>query len=194
MTFKLPSLLIVRGIDSSDNECDWYAEAVGKIHKEGSVYYEVYYLIPDSVDSQYLVYDDEYDIVPIESVKYIQPVAHGDYAMAWLSLGICFPCDNGKYLKVSEPMTDDHVDDDTDDMDSQNSYSTIESTNSDVSDLIDDTDDSCQCGTDCTCTLCKDMITCQRQFDEWVPTNERERATKDFITRMEDAVVSNMIT
>lgn len=190
MTFKLPSLLIVKGIDDDDNVCDWYAEAVGQVRINGIVHYEVYYLIPDSIDSRYMVYDVNYETVSVECVQYIQPVTHGDYATAWLSMGICFPCDNGKYLRVSDPVQDneEEIDDNSSDIGSIDSYSTIESTDTNVSDLIDDTDTQ-YCKSDCTCTLCNDIVVCDRQFKDWIPSNERERLTKDFIMQLEDAVV-----
>lgn len=143
MTFKLPSLIQVKGYD--DGPRVWYAEAVGKVCKDGENFYEGYYLIPSDLNSDYMVYDKEYDLIPEESVMRILPVK-GNYRCAWHSMGFIMKDDT--FLKIGEPMSDSESScdgsDDEETIKSDDSYSTASESRTDVSDLIDDTGVGCE--------------------------------------------------
>ena len=102
MTFKLPSLLQVRGEDDSGPQV-WYAEAVGKISKNGQKFYEGYYLVPGDRPDR-MVYDENYELIPEDSVMRILPVKTG-YRSAWHMMGFVMRDDNTFY-KIGDPMTD----------------------------------------------------------------------------------------
>lgn len=171
MTFKLPSLLQVMGEDD-DGPQVWYAEAVGKISKNGEKFYEGYYLIPHDQNPDRMVYDKNHELIPEESVMRILPVK-GNYRSAWHAMG--FVMNEDTFVKIGEPMSDSEREDSDDEgtIDSDDSYSTASESASDVSDLIDDSEmKSCL-----PPEKCEDV----EAFDSWVPTTERERNVKKFV-------------
>lgn len=175
MTFKLPSLLQVRGEDDSGPQV-WYAEAVGKISKNGQKFYEGYYLVPgDRPD--HLVYDENYELIPEDSVMRILPVKTG-YRSAWHMMGFVMRDDNTFY-KIGEPMTDSGSEecfsDDEGTIDSQDSYSTATDCSSNVSNLVDDTEIG-----GAWPRRCEDV----EAFDAWVPETDRERDVKEFLDHL----------
>ena len=105
MTFTIPTLLQVRGVDDDDNECTWYAEAVGRIVKDGEYYYEGYYLVPSKTNS-HLVYDETYEHIPEDSVMAKLSVKNEGYALAWEKMGVLMKESDDKtyFIKVGEPL------------------------------------------------------------------------------------------
>lgn len=187
MVFHLPTLLQVKGENDNGHEEIWYAEAVGKMKKDGESMYEAYYLIPDRDEDGYLVYDDTFDYIPVDSVMCTHPV-HDDYVSAWFEMGLIYK-PNGKFLIIGSPREEQgevEKEDDESEIGSVDTYST-DSDGSDLSDLIDDTEESH--GHTCECEYCKDTRLCQTQFNDWIPENESEKNVKNFINSIEERAV-----
>jgi hypothetical protein len=185
MGFTIPTLLQVRGVGDDDEECIWYAEAVGRIVKDGEYYYEGYYLVPSKTNPDYLVYDETYEHIPEASVMVRLGVRSEGYPMAWSKMGILMKdTDEGPhFIKIGDPQVDTGSDDD-EDIGSVDSYST-ESDGSDISDLIDDSEEPTCANTEFTRRLNED-------FREWVPKDEKERRVKDFISSLEHRAARDM--
>ena len=182
MSFKRPTLLQIKGVDKNEMECVWYAEAVSRFSKSDEIFYEVFYLIPHVSKEGYMVYDQNYDIVPQESVLCYFPVSKGDYDYAWSMMGILKVSDE-LFMKISDPEPESLDVDDTDSIGSEDSYST-ESGCSDVSDLIDNTVETIHVST-CTCDVCQDIAISARAFRGWIPKDDKEKRVKEFIENLE---------
>jgi hypothetical protein len=161
--------------EDDDGPQVWYAEAVGKISKNGEKFYEGYYLIPHDQNPERMVYDNNHELIPEESVMRILPVK-GNYRSAWHAMG--FVMNEDTFVKIGEPMSDSDSEDSDDDgiMDSDDSYSTASEDGSDVSDLIDDGETNSSLPPE----KCEDVMA----FDSWVPTTERERNVKKFVDEL----------
>jgi len=185
MSFKRPTLLQIKGVDENEMDCIWYAEAVARISKNDEIFYEVFYLIPHISKEGYMVYDQNDDIVPQESVLCYLPVIKGDYDYAWGLMGILRTKD-GLFMKISEPESmdeNDNEEEDTESIGSEDSYST-DSGDSDVSDLIDDNVESSH-ETTCRCDICLDIAITAHAFRGWLPKDDKERRVKQFIEDLE---------
>ena len=174
MGFTIPTLLQVKGIDNNV-ECIWYAEAVGRIVKNGEYYYEAYYLVPSKTKREYLVYDEAYEEIPEESVMTKRSVKHS-LEDAWQKMGMIMKeTDNNTcFLKVCEPI-DSENESDEEDIGSVNSYSTA-SDESNISNLIDDSEESSQY---------RDTVL-DDQFRSWIPKDIKEYRIKSFIESLEN--------
>lgn len=183
MGFTIPTLLQIKGLDDDDRECIWYAEAVGRIVKNGEYYYEGYYLVPSKTNPSYLVYDEAYEQIPEESVLVTLSVKNEGYSLAWEKMGILMKeGDDGTYfIKVGEPRFD--FVEDEDDIGSVDSYSTeSDDDRSNISDLIDDSE--------VIHSKCDELL--NEQFRSWIPKDEKERRVKDFIQSLENKAAHEM--
>jgi len=180
MTFTIPTLLQVRGVDDNDNECIWYAEAVGRIVKDDEYYYEGYYLVPSKTNESYLVYDETYEHIPEDSVLAKLSVKKEGYTLAWEKMGLVMKetSDKTYFIKVGEPLFDFAESDTTDDIGSVDSYSTESDDRSNISDLIDDSEEP-------TMNTNEEMKALDDQFKSWIPKDEKERRVKSFIESLE---------
>jgi len=183
MSFTIPTLLQVRGVDDDNQECIWYAEAVGRIKKHDEHYYEGYYLVPSKTKPSYLVYDETYEHIPEDSVIAKLGVKSEGYALAWGKMGILMN-ESGHFIKVGEPEFEfsesDDDDDDEDDIGSIDSYSTESDDGiSNISDLIDDSEEAIPSSND------EETRTLNVQFRNWVPKDEKENRVKSFIESLE---------
>lgn len=179
MTFTIPTLLQVRGLDDDDNECVWYAEAVGRIVKDDEYYYEGYYLVPSKTNDEYLVYDETYDLIPEKSTM-ARLAVKDTLEDAWEKMGfILKESRTGTFfIKIGEPMFDSEESDD-EDIGSIDSYSTDESDDrSNISDLIDDSEVPTSC-------ISNEAMGLNEDFASWVPKDEKERRIKSFIESLE---------
>lgn len=178
MTFTIPTLLQVRGLDDVDNECTWYAEAVGRIVKDDEYYYEGYYLVPSKTNNDYLVYDETYDLIPEKSVM-AKLAVKDTLEDAWEKMGfILKESHKGTFfVKIGEPMFDSQESDE-EDIGSVDSYSTESDDRSNISDLIDDSDVPTSC-------LSKEAMGLNEAFAAWAPKDEKERRVKRFIESLE---------
>lgn len=177
MTFTIPTLLQVRGLDDDDDECVWFAEAVGRIVKDDEYYYEGYYLVPSETNNGYLVYDETYDLIPEKSVMATLAVKD-TLEDAWEKMGFMMKESHTRtfFVKIGEPTFDSEESDD-EDIGSIDSYSTEESDDN-ISDLIDDSEVPSSC-------VSKEVIGLNEAFDTWVPKDEKERRVKSFIESLE---------
>jgi hypothetical protein len=168
----------VRGVDNDDNECTWYAEAVGRIAKDGEYYYEGYYLVPSKTNS-HLVYDETYEHIPEDSVMAKLSVRNEGYALAWEKMGLLMKESDDKtyFIKVGEPLFE-FSESDTDDIGSVDSYSTESDDRSNISDLIDDSEEP-------STNVNEEMKVLDVQFKSWIPKDETERRVKSFIESLE---------
>lgn len=180
MTFTIPTLLQVRGVDDNDNECIWYAEAVGRIVKDDEYYYEGYYLVPSKTNESYLVYDETYEHIPEDSVLVKLSVKTEGYALAWEKMGLLMKetADETHFIKVGEPLFEFAESDTTDDIGSVDSYSTESDDRSNISDLIDDSEEP-------SVNTIEEMKNLDEQFKSWIPKDENERRVKSFIESLE---------
>ena len=180
MTFTIPTLLQVKGVDDDDKECIWYAEAVGRIVKDDEYYYEGYYLVPSKTNESYLVYDETYEHIPEDSVLAKLSVKNEGYALAWEKMGLLMKetADETYFIKVGEPLFEFTESDTTDDIGSVDSYSTESDDRSNISDLIDDSEEPSVNTND-------EMKALDEQFNSWIPKDEKERRVKSFIESLE---------
>ena len=184
MTFTIPTLLQIRGVDDNDKECTWYAEAVGRIVKDDEYYYEGYYLVPSKTNDEYLVYDETYEHIPENSVLSRLSVKNEGYALAWEKMGLLMKetDDETYFIKVGEPLFEFVESDSTDDIGSVDSYSTESDDRSNISDLIDDSEVP-------SVNTNEEMKGLDEQFRSWVPKDEKERMVKNFIESLEHKAV-----
>lgn len=182
MSFTIPTLLQVRGLDDNDQECVWYAEAVGRIKKNDEHYYEGYYLVPSKTKPTHLVYDETYEHIPEASVIAKLGVKTEGYASAWEKMGVLMNESEQEtyFVKVGEPLFEfSESNDDEDDIGSVDSYSTV-SDDSTISDLIDDSEEPTSHS-----MFNEETRALNVQFRDWVPNDEKERRVKDFIESLE---------
>lgn len=180
MTFTIPTLLQVRGMDDNDEECTWYAEAVGRIVKDNEYYYEGYYLVPSKTNTSHLVYDETYELIPEDSVLAKLSVKNEGYALAWEKMGLLMKESDEEtlFIKVGEPIFDFAESDTTDDIGSVDSYSTESDDRSNISDLIDDSEVP-------TSYSLEEIKMLDEHFKSWIPKDEKERRVKSFIESLE---------
>tara|TARA_Y100000389_G_scaffold204940_1_gene261037 strand:- start:12636 stop:13217 length:582 start_codon:yes stop_codon:yes gene_type:complete len=181
MSFIIPTLLQVRGMDDNNEDCVWYAEAVGRIKKNDQYYYEGYYLVPSKTNPSHLVYDETYDHIPEDSVMTKLSITNESYELAWEKMGVLMNKSGNEtyFLKVGEPLfAFSESNDDKDDIGSIDSYSTESDDRSNISDLIDDSEIE-------TVSCNNETKTLNEQFKDWVPKDGTERRVKSFIESLE---------
>lgn len=183
MTFIIPTLLQVSGIDDNEKVCVWYAEAVGRIMKNDEYYYEGYYLVPSKTNTN-LVYDETYDLIPEKSVM-AKLAVKDNLEDAWGKMGLVMnETNNGVYFKkIGEPLFDSYESDE-EDIGSVDSYSTESDDRSNISDLIDDSE--------VPTSFLTEARGLNEEFNAWVPKDEKERRVKAFIESLEHKAAHEM--
>jgi len=174
---KPGDLIHIHGQNSDGTFSDWYAESVG-VDDDGNM--EVFYIEQTPLCGGHIwSFKEEWDIIPVESVKAIFSPCQNTYISTFKAFGFIPTVEENKFLRVGDDiplsiLTPLPLDDDDDEHDDD----------SDMADFIVDDDVANEPFTHAdvnTSDFIKETHQAVNDYNQWAPATPEEMRVKNFI-------------